>query len=74
VRGCLRDLSGCEQLEETKGISLTSAIESVLASFYKRSFISGMCNCKRPVLMPLIGYARVSTEDQTWGNRGPLVT
>jgi len=20
--------------------------------------------------MPLIGYARVSTEDQTWGNRG----
>lgn len=40
VRGCLRDLSGCEQLEETKGISLTSAIESVLASFYKRSFIA----------------------------------
>ena len=31
----------------------------------KRSFIGRIRNCKRQDLMPLIGYARVSTEDQT---------
>jgi hypothetical protein len=44
---------------ETKGILLNSTTESGLASVYKRSFISDTWNCKRPVLMPLIGYARV---------------
>lgn len=41
ARYCLRDLSDRAQPEETKGISLTSAIESSLASVYKRSFIGG---------------------------------
>src|SRR6056297_1113756 len=31
----------------------------------KRSFNCDTLNCKRPDFMPLIGYARVSTEDQT---------
>ncbi len=44
---------------------MDSTAKSALASVYKRSFISDIGNCKRPVLMPLIGYARVSTEDQT---------
>ena len=39
--------------------------EHLLAFVYKRSFIRGTLNCKQPVFMPLIGYARVSTEDQT---------
>ena len=38
---------------------------SALAFVYNRSFSGGILNCKRPVSMPLIGYARVSTEDQT---------
>jgi len=50
---------------ETKGFLLNSATESALAFVYKRSFISRIRNCKRQDLMPLIGYARVSTEDQT---------
>ena len=59
TRDCLRDLSDRSQPQETKGISLTSAVESALESVYKRSFIGGISNYKRPVLMPLIGYARV---------------
>mgnify|MGYP002830190185 CR=1 FL=1 len=50
---------------ETKGIPVNSATESALASVYKRSFSNDIRNCKKTVLMPLIGYARVSTEDQT---------
>lgn len=49
---------------ETKGISLTSAIESALASVYKRSFINNIHNRKRHADMTLFGTARVSTEDQ----------
>jgi hypothetical protein len=60
---------------ETKWFLAISATQSALAFVYKRSFIGVVYEtAKRPVLMPLIGYARVSTEDQTWGNRGPLVT
>lgn len=50
---------------ETKGIPVNSATESALASVCKRSFSSDAINCKGPVFMPLIGYARVSTDDQT---------
>ena len=50
---------------ETKGFPLSRATESALASVYKRSFSGDILNCNRPVSMPLIGYARVSTEDQT---------
>ena len=50
---------------ETKGFLLSKTTESALASVYKRSFSGDILNCKRPVSMPLIGYARVSTEDQT---------
>ncbi|SEG32053.1 Resolvase, N terminal domain [Jhaorihella thermophila] len=32
---------------------------------FKQSFISNTPNCKQADFMPLIGYARVSTEDQT---------
>ncbi|SDX52559.1 Site-specific DNA recombinase [Celeribacter indicus] len=44
---------------------MSSATEHALAFVYKRSFIGDILNCKRPSFMPLIGYARVSTEDQT---------
>ena len=38
----------------------------MLAIVYNRSFISDIINCKTgPCPVPLIGYARVSTEDQT---------
>ncbi len=50
---------------ETKGIPVSRATEHALAFVYKRSFSNDIRNCKKPVLMPLIGYARVSTEDQT---------
>jgi DNA invertase Pin-like site-specific DNA recombinase len=50
---------------ETKGFPLSKATESAIAFVYKRSFIGDILNCKRPDFMPLIGYARVSTEDQT---------
>ena len=60
-----RGLSHRAQPMETKGFPLNQATESILASVYKRSFISRILNCKRQDLMPLIGYARVSTEDQT---------
>ena len=50
---------------ETKDFLKNRATEHALAFVYKRSFIKDIINCKRPVLMPLIGYARVSTEDQT---------
>lgn len=43
---------------------MSRTTESALASVYKRSFSGDILNCKRPVFMPLIGYARVSTEDQ----------
>ena len=33
--------------------------------FAIRSFSGDTLNCKRPDFMPLIGYARVSTDDQT---------
>lgn len=36
-----------------------------LASVYNRSFINPVLNRKTALFMPLIGYARVSTEDQT---------
>jgi hypothetical protein len=73
ARDALRDVSDRAQAQETKGFALSGATEGTLASVYKQSFIGDIRNCKRPVLMPLIGYARVSTEDQTWGNRGPSV-
>jgi hypothetical protein len=41
TRDCLRDLSDRSQPQETKGISLTSAVESALASVYKRLFSGG---------------------------------
>jgi DNA invertase Pin-like site-specific DNA recombinase len=51
---------------ETKGFLVSSATESSLASVYKRSFTPDIRNCKEaPCPVPLIGYARVSTEDQT---------
>lgn len=74
ARDCSLDLSERAQPAKTKDISLTSATECALASVYKQSFSGRIRNCKRQDFMPLIGYARVSTEDQTWGNRGPLVT
>ena len=43
---------------ETKGIPVSSVRAHALAFVYKRSFIDDILNCKRPVLMPLIGYAR----------------
>jgi DNA invertase Pin-like site-specific DNA recombinase len=50
---------------ETKDVPLNSAIDRTLASVFNQSFTSDTKNCRRPDLMPLIGYARVSTEDQT---------
>lgn len=50
---------------KTRLLVLCTTREIPIAHVYKRSFISDYKNCKRPVFMPLIGYARVSTEDQT---------
>lgn len=50
---------------KTRLLVLCTTREIPIAHVYKRSFNSDYKNCKRPVLMPLIGYARVSTEDQT---------
>lgn len=50
---------------DTRLPELSATRETPLAHVYKRSFIGDTLNCKRPVLMPLIGYARVSTEDQS---------
>ena len=44
---------------------LNGAMENALASVYNRSFTPDIVNCKAVCSMPLIGYARVSTEDQT---------
>lgn len=49
---------------KTKGFLICSTTKSALASVYKRSFVGDIINCKRPVFVSLIGYARVSTEDQ----------
>ena len=65
--GAREDLQGlwdCVGCVETKRFLRTRATEHALAFVYKRSFMDDILNCKRPVLMPLIGYARVSTEDQ----------
>ena len=50
---------------ETKGFLMNSVTEHTLAYDFKRSFIDDIPNWKRPCPMPLIGYARISTEDQT---------
>ena len=51
---------------ETKGFLTKRATVSTLASVYKRSFTPDIHNCKKaPCPVPLIGYARISTEDQT---------
>lgn len=42
ARDCLRDLSDRSHPQETKGISLTLAIESAIAFVYKRSFIDNI--------------------------------
>jgi DNA invertase Pin-like site-specific DNA recombinase len=61
-----RGFSDRAQPMETKGFPLSRATESALASVYKRSFTPDICNCKKtPCPVPLIGYARISTEDQT---------
>ena len=44
---------------------MSSTTEQALAFVYNRSFNHVTFNCKWTVLMALIGYARVSTEDQT---------
>ncbi|SCM65889.1 DNA invertase [Donghicola eburneus] len=65
ARDCLWNLSDRAQHKETKGFWTSTKREHLLAFVYKRSFSSDILNCKRPDFMPLIGYARVSTEDQT---------
>ena len=50
---------------DTKGNPARSGCASTRAFVFKRSFIRINLNCKRTVLIALIGYARVSTEDQT---------
>ena len=46
--------------------ALTTQVGSINSEqTIKRSFNCDTLNCKQPVFMPLIGYARVSTEDQT---------
>ena len=62
---CRRNLSVRAQRKETKGLWPSPTRERLIAFVYKWSFISRILNCKRQDLMPLIGYARVSTEDQT---------
>lgn len=45
---------------------MSSATVRTLASVYKRSFTPDTLFCKTgPCPVPLIGYARISTEDQT---------
>ena len=65
ARNGLRELADRAQRKGTKGFVLNSPTEPALAFAYKRSFSGDTQNCKRPIFMPLIGYARVSTEDQT---------
>ena len=65
ARDGLRELADRAQRMETKGSLLSSATVHALAFAFKRSFIGDTENCKKRFLMPLIGYARVSTEDQT---------
>ena len=51
---------------ETKGFPAISTTQRALAFVYKRSFTPDIRNCKKaPCPVPLIGYARISTEDQT---------
>ena len=51
---------------ETKGFPAISTTQRTLAFVYKRSFTPDIRNCKKaPCPVPLIGYARISTEDQT---------
>jgi DNA invertase Pin-like site-specific DNA recombinase len=51
---------------ETAGFPAISITQRALAFVYKRSFTPDIRNCKKaPCPVPLIGYARISTEDQT---------
>lgn len=61
----LRGLSPIVQREETERVHTTSTTAAALAFAHKRPFAPDIINCKAPCPMPLIGYARVSTEDQT---------
>ena len=65
ARGARCVISGSAWHLETKGFLTSNTTAHALASVYNRSFNSIYLNCKRVVLMALIGYARVSTEDQT---------
>lgn len=54
----------CVLCRETKAFCISTTRQVALAFVYNRSFIKHIRNCKRRDFTPLIGYARVSTEDQ----------